>query len=187
LIGFRHQDLNRANCWAMILIALFVNLAACNHSAPEPQANNTVSEIKANPTDDVKKITFLNLTDGDIAALWMALKDNSDDSTYRPQSEEIAKYEHRIRFLADYLQEDKRMVANRTVQTRDLLAGQDIHESLLTLLDGMVEVAHAGVVGNYGAYCQWYLNQRQSKLDHSATIDNMKKLKHKQQPQALAQ
>jgi len=183
-IRFKRHNLGRANRWIMLLIALFGNLAGCDRPAPEPRTNNTVSEIKTDPVRDTKlaflnKSAFLDLADGDVAALWLALKDKSDGQADQPQSEEIAKYEHRIRFLADQLEEDRRMVANRTVQTRDLLAEQDIHESLLTLLDGMVEVARTGVVGNYGAYCQWYLNLRQSKLDHSATIANMKKLKHK--------
>lgn len=179
-IRFRRCDLDRVSCWAILLTALFANLG-CDRDrpAPKPQANNTFSETKV-PYPNVADITFLNATEGDVAALWMAIKDKNDDRTSRPQSEEIAKYEYRIRFLADQFQEDRRMVANRTVQTRDLLAEKDIHESLLTLLDGMVEVARiGGMVGNYGSYCQWYLNLRLSKLDHSATLAYMKRLKHK--------
>ena len=69
------------------------------------------------------------------------------------------------------------MVANRTVQTRNLLAERAIIESVLTLLDGPAEVASAGGVGNYGGYCQWYVNVRHGPRDHREALQQMSALK----------
>jgi hypothetical protein len=125
----------------------------------------------------LRKAKFLNLTENEVAAEWLALQEHRDDASYRPTSGDVAAYEQRIKLLAKLTQEDRRMVANRTVQTRDLLAEQNIHESLLALLDGMTDVAKASVVGNYGAYCQWYVNLRQSRLGHREALQQMTSLK----------
>lgn len=120
---------------------------------------------------------FLEIHDRAIAGKWLALKEHQSDHPSRRIDVDVKKYEELIRFLADKLREDTRMVANRTVQTRDLLEERNILESLLSLLDGMADVARTGVVGSYGSYCQWYLNLRQGQIDHTAAIAKMKSLK----------
>jgi hypothetical protein len=162
-------------------IAVAVIFGGCDGPPSSPsEAIPTMVESTANAPDRVEKLRkakFLNLTENEVAAEWLALQEHRGDNAYRPSSSDIAEYEQRIKLLAEHTQEDRRMVANRTVQTRDLLAEQDVHESLLTLLDGMADVAKANVVGNYGTYCQWYVNLRQSRLDHRQALQQMMALK----------
>lgn len=162
-------------------IALAVIAGGCDGPpSSSSETAPTMAESAANAPDRVDKLRkakFLNLTENEVAAEWLALQEHREDPSYRPSSGDIAEFEQRIKLLARYTQEDRRMVANRTVQTRDLLAEHDVHETLLTLLDGMADVAEAHVVGNYGTYCQWYVNLRQGRLDHRQALQQMMALK----------
>lgn len=159
---------------------LFIMLVGCDYSQPESNAtlvnleteNNYVSDV-----DNLRQTGFLEINQGSIAATWLALKAKPEDSTYLPEENEVAQYETHIVFLSKKLIEDRRMVANRTVQIRDKLANENIHESLLNLLEGLSDVAREGVKGTYSDYCQWYLILRQNKLSHEAAIKEMKLMK----------
>lgn len=165
----------------VIPIFMLVNLVGCdNATSPAPVIEKPALATKVahnSDLDDLASKAFLEVHDRVIAGQWLALKEQQTSHTGRPLDGEARKYEERIRFLADKLKEDPRMVANRTVQTRDLLKESKIQESLLSLLNGMTDVARTGVVGSYGSYCQWYLNLRQGQLDHATAIANMKSLK----------
>ena len=161
---------------------MLVNLVGCdNTTSPATVIEKPALAAKVahnNDLDDLASKAFLEVHDRAIAGQWLALKERQSSHTGRQLDGEAKKYEESIRFLADKLKEDPRMVANRTVQTRDLLKESKIQESLLSLLDGMADVAGVGVVGSYGSYCQWYLNLRRGQIDHSAAITKMKSLKH---------
>jgi len=152
------------------------------NSKPKSPASKRLSMLKKKTElnyelDALRLMPFLAVHDDAIAAAWLALQDNSDQTDYQPSAANIAQYEVRIQLLAKQLGEERRIIANRTVQTRDLLAQSQMHETLIHLLDGMTEVAKAGVEGDYGSYCQWYVNLRQSQLSHQDAIDKMKELK----------
>jgi hypothetical protein len=172
-----HRELSNP----VIAMGLVIVAAGCD--SPDSSSSQNIPAAVESPLTrsdrlaELRKAKFLNLAEKDVAAEWLALQEHRDDSSYRPTPGDVAAYEQRIKLLAKLTQEDRRMVANRTVQTRDLLAEQNIRESLLTLLDGMTDVAKASVVGNYGAYCQWYVNLRQSRLGHREALQQMTSLK----------
>ncbi|CAI8825320.1 hypothetical protein [Methylocaldum szegediense] len=168
----------RGPLFAMVLAIVSVGCDSQDSSSSQNILTNVESPLTTpDRLTKLRKAKFLNLTERDAAAEWLALQEHRDDVSYRPTPDDVATYERRIALLAKLTDEDRRMVANRTVQTRDLLAEQNIHESLLTLLDGMTDVAKASVVGNYSAYCQWYVNLRQSRLDHQQALQQMTSLK----------
>ncbi len=157
-------------------------LSGCN----QQQAENPNEQIVAKTEDKteldyeldaLRLMPFLAVHDDAIAAAWLTLQDNHEQADYQPTAVNIAQYETRIQLLTRQLGEDRRIIANRTVQTRDLLAQNQMQETLIHLLDGMAEVAKAGVEGDYGSYCQWYVNLRQSQHSHQDAIDKMKELK----------
>ncbi len=127
--------------------------------------------------DALRLMPFLAVHDDPIAAAWLSLQDHPEQADYQPTPANIAQYEKRLQTLAKMLKEDRRIIANRTVQTRDLLAQNQTQESVIALLDGMITVARAGVEGDYGSYCQWYVNLRQTSASHQETINKMKALK----------
>lgn len=170
----------------LVLILLITVLSACDQQQVEKldeqpgeqTTNHTEEKTELDyELDALRIMPFLAVHDDAIAAAWLTLQDKSDQADYQPSAANIAQYEMRIQMLAKQLGEDRRIIANRTVQTRDLLAQAQIQETLIHLLDGMVEVAQADVEGDYGSYCQWYVNLRQSPLSHQDAIDKMKELK----------
>jgi hypothetical protein len=160
----------------MLSLAL---LGGCDNSTPETTATTRETIDIRKPVDDdtLRAMSFLNITDGDLAARWLVLRERQDDGSRVPSSEEIGEYARRIEQLAKLLVEDRRMIANRTVQTRDLLAERNVQETLPRLLDGMERVAQLHIPGNYGAYCDWYINLRTAGLTHEQAFDRMTGLK----------
>ncbi len=156
-----------------------VLLASCDSSPPEPAATTRETIAARRPVDDdtLRAMSFLNITDGDLAARWLVLQERPGDPSRVPEAEEVGQYARRIEHLAKLLVEDRRMIANRTVQTRDLLAERNIQETLPRLLDGIERVAQLRIPGNYGAYCDWYINLRTSGLTHEQALDRMTGLK----------
>jgi len=171
----------------MLIISVFfgvllgVLLSACEqqpqalpNEGNTPQASKTELDYEL---DALRDLSFLEVHDDSIAAPWLALQDNINKPDYQPSAEQIAQYDSRLQFLTKQLKEDRRIIANRTVQIRDLLAQTVQQETVLHLLDGMAEVASAGVEGDYGSYCQWYVNLRDTKHNHQEAIAKMKQLK----------
>jgi len=154
---------------------MLVNLVGCdNTTSTAPVMEKAASANKISQKSDWESLaskTFLDIHDREIAGQWLALQEQQNEHPAQPLAGEVKKYEELIRFLADMLKEDPRMVANRTVQTRDLLVEYKLHEPLLSLLDGMADVARTGVIGSYGSYCQWYLNLRQGQRRIAAKAD----------------
>lgn len=168
----------------LMFVLLIIFLSACNEQVTEESIDQPSELINAEAEkteldyelDALRLLPFLTVHDDTIAAAWLSLQDNHQPN-FQPTTANIAQYEARLQFLAKQLKEDKRIIANRTVQTRDLLAQNQIHESLNGILDGMTAVAKAGVEGDYGSYCQWYINLRQSQFSHQESIEKMKRLK----------
>ncbi|MES2579843.1 MAG: hypothetical protein V4552_04795 [Pseudomonadota bacterium] len=166
----------------LTIILLLTVLSGCNQQQAESPNEQMIAKTEDKTEldyelDALRLMPFLAVHDDAIAATWLTLQDNHEQADYQPTAVNIAQYETRIQLLARQLGEDRRIIANRTVQTRDLLAQNQMQETLIHLLDGMAEVAKAGVEGDYGSYCQWYVNLRQSQHSHQDAIDKMKELK----------
>jgi len=159
-------------------------LIGCDQNIVDNMAENTnvnsVESINFSELNLLSQTEFLDATQGSVAATWLALKDKSSDSQYIPEVSEVAIYETQLIFIKQKLLEDRRMVANRTVQIRDILAKDNIQIPLITLLEGLSEVADQNIVGTYSDYCGWYITFRQSQLDHQTAIQKMKLLRRKQ-------
>lgn len=164
----------------MGLVSVFsVLLMGCDQSSITPEVSE---ELENNVVVDLERLRatkYLDVSQRNEAALWLAIMEKPGDKAYQPSKAEVSKYEAQVNFLTSRLLEDRRMVANRTVQVRDMLAEHKMQESLLTLLSGFGEVAKVRVAGNYSAYCQWYLILRQNKMNHLAAIAEMKLIKKK--------
>ncbi|WP_020167973.1 MULTISPECIES: hypothetical protein [Methylotenera] len=173
------------------LVLLITTLSACEQREVERSNDDAAAQIENNAEnkseldyelDALRLMPFLAVHDDPIAAAWLSLQDHRlqnsrNQANYQPTPANIAQYETRIQLLAKQLKEDRRIIANRTVQTRDLLVQNNMQGSVINLLDGMIEVARVGVEGDYGSYCQWYVNLRQSQLSHQDAINKMKELK----------
>jgi hypothetical protein len=169
---------NRLLKWVLLLIIL----SACDQQPVGKSNEQAIADIEDKTEmdyelDALRLLPFLAVHDDAIAAAWLTLQDKRDQPDYQPTAANIAQYESRIQQLAKQLKEDRRIIANRTVQTRDLLAQSQMQETLIHLLDGMTEVARAGIEGDYGSYCQWYVNLRQRQFSHQDAIDKMKELR----------
>ncbi|MGE3772711.1 MAG: hypothetical protein AB7I32_07275 [Gammaproteobacteria bacterium] len=155
-------------------------LAGCDRDAgpaDEGTLESAAVVVQDAELDSLRSTGFLQLIDGDVAALWLALQAQAPGEQTRPADAVVAQYEAMIRELATRLLEDRRMIANRTVQTRDELADHGIQVTVDELITGLLEVARAGVVGNYGSYCDYYINLRQRPLAHAAALAEMRSLR----------
>jgi len=153
-------------------------LAACERDSPVDEgALESAVVVQDSEIADLRATGFLRLIDGDVAALWLALKAQAPNEQAKPAAAVVAQYEESIRELATRLLEDRRMIANRTVQTRDELADHGVVVAIDDLVSGLLEVARAGVVGNYGSYCDYYINLRQRPLAHAAAVAEMRSLR----------
>lgn len=155
-------------------------LVGCEREAPPAEEGTLSAPAAVAPGADaaaLRETRFLQLVDGDVAALWLAMKAQASEDRSTPPPATVARYEHAIRELATRLLEDRRMIANRTVQTRDELADHGVAIAVDELIEGLLAVARVGVVGNYGNYCDYYINLRLRPLTHAAAIDEMQALR----------
>ncbi len=164
----------------MLGAACAIALVGCERAAPPAEEGTLSAPAMVAPGADaaaLRETRFLQLIDGDVAALWLALKAQAPDDRSTPPPATVERYEQAIRELATRLLEDRRMIANRTVQTRDELADHGVPVAVDELIEGLLAVARAGVVGNYGSYCDYYINLRLRPLAHAAALDEMQALR----------
>ena len=144
-------------------------------------SNSDASQIvQINPDDiDVETLystSFLSPQDNNIAAKWLSIQADKAVVYDAIPTELSEKFEQHLDYLSLQFKEEKRIIANRIVQTRDLLEKFNIQVSLLALLDGMTAVRKSQLVGNFGDYCQFYINLRQHKHTHFEAIKKMQSL-----------
>lgn len=66
--------------------------------------------------------------------------------------------------------ETPRMLANRTAQLQQMLAGIAIVEAPQEILQGFIPLGRAGGRAGYGELCQHYFNLRTAGLDRPAAL-----------------
>lgn len=136
--------------------------------------------VQLNPDDvDVETLystSFLSPQDNNIAAKWLSIQDDKAVVHEAIPAALAEQFEQHLDYLSQQFKEDKRIIANRVVQTRDLLEKFNIQVSLLALLEGMTTVRKSHLVGNFGDYCQFYINLRQHQHTHLEAINKMQSL-----------
>lgn len=154
------------------------DLDISNHMDKDNRDTSHIVQI--NPDDiDIETLystSFLSPQDNHIAAKWLSIQ---DDKTVVYEAIPVAlaeQFEQHLDYLSLQFKEEKRIIANRVVQTRDLLEKFNIQVSLLSLLEGMTTVRKSYLVGNFGDYCQFYINLRQHQHNHVQAIKKMQSL-----------
>lgn len=170
----------------LMIIVCFTLMTGCQKSDTEFTNNmnnvtsNTSHIVQINPDDiDIETLystSFLSPQDNNIASQWLSIQDDKA-VVYDAIPVALAEqFEQHLDYLSRQFKEDKRIIANRVVQTRDLLEKFNIQVTLLALLEGMTTVRKSHLVGNFGDYCQFYINLRQHQNNHAQAIKKMQSL-----------
>lgn len=157
-------------------LAVLLILSACDRgSEPSGAASNAAPDrgddgtVVASTSEDHLP-DWLSPTDGSDPARWLAGREAghplpADAAAVRDLRESLDRA--RSAFV-----EDKRMIANRTVQLGQMLSEIGKTESYRGLIDGLGAVAsvrgrHKGL---YGEMCQHYYNTRVQGTDHATAL-----------------
>ncbi|MEE7457341.1 MxaH protein [Methylorubrum populi] len=170
-------------------LAALLILSACDRggdSAGETSSGETSSaagegQVVASTAEDHLP-DWLTPTDGTDPARWLAGREAG-----RPLPAEAAE----VRGLRDSLDrarsafvEDRRMIANRTVQLGQMLAEIGKPEPYRGLIDGLGAIAslrgrHKSL---YGEMCQHYYNTRAQGADHATALARLEARERPQEP-----
>lgn len=156
-------------------LAALLLLSACDRGETSGETSSAASDrgddgaIVASTSEDHLP-DWLSPTDGTDPARWLAGREAGhplpgDAAAVRELRESLDRA--RSAFV-----EDKRMIANRTVQLGQMLSEIGKTESYRALIDGLGEVA--SVRGRhkslYGEMCQHYYNTRAQGADHATAL-----------------
>jgi len=114
------------------------------------------------------------LTPSDVIepSLWLRSKEVGHEVlTTDPEVDRLrrAMQQATVRFF-----EDQRMIANRTVQTADMLAESRQPERYVDILTGLIDVADISSGKKlYGEMCQHYLNIRKANHSRSEALEKL--------------
>ena len=147
-------------------LALLIPLAACNRGEEEAKTDDTVVAR----TSETELAPWLSHKDGTDPARWLAGREaghplGNDAPAVQAMRTSLAR-------AAEGFIEDRRMIANRTVQLGQMLAETGKSESYRDLLDGLGRIAAARGRHKslYGEMCQHYANIRNRGPGHEAAL-----------------
>lgn len=160
-------------------LAALLILSACDRGEPSGEASNAAPDrgdddgaIVASTSEDHLP-DWLSPTDGTDPARWLAGREAGhplpgDAAAVRELRESLDKA--RSAFV-----EDKRMIANRTVQLGQMLSEIGKTESYRGLIDGLGAIASARGRHKslYGEMCQHYYNTRSQGADHATALTRL--------------
>lgn len=178
----RITEMKPINLFTLIFCIILLQGCQKNEVDTDVAGNesNTGQVMQMNPDEiDIETLystTFLAPQDSKIAAKWLAIQDNKAVVYDTVPTVLAEQFEQHLDYLSSQFKEDKRIIANRVVQTRDLLEKFNIQVTLLALLEGMTTVRKSHLVGNFGDYCQFYINLRQHQHNHAQAIKKMQSL-----------
>lgn len=151
---------------ALPALALLMPLAACNRGEEDATTEDTV----VSRTSETELAAWLSPKDGTDPARWLAGREAghplaNDAPPVQAMRTSLAR-------AAESFIEDRRMIANRTVQLGEMLAEGGKAEGYRDLLDGLGRIAAARGRHKslYGEMCQHYLNIRNQGLGHEAAL-----------------
>ena len=153
-------------CLQLTALILLVPLAACNRGDDAAERDETVVAR----TSETELAAWLSHKDGTDPARWLAGREAG-----HPLANDAAPVQAIRASLARAAEgfiEDRRMIANRTVQLGEMLAETGKSESYRDLLDGLGRIAAARGRHKslYGEMCQHYVNFRNRGLGHEAAL-----------------
>ncbi|MCJ2023174.1 MxaH protein [Methylobacterium sp. J-067] len=153
-------------CLLLSALALTVSLTACNHGDEEANAEQAVVAR----TSETDLPAWLTHSDGTDPGRWLAGREAGHPLALN--APQVQAMRGSLARAAEGFVEDRRMIANRTVQLGQMLGEVGKDEAYGTLLDGFAQIAaprgrHKSL---YGEMCQHYFNIRTRGLGHEATL-----------------
>lgn len=143
-------------------------LAACDRGGEPSDRSEDQAVVASTAEDDLP--AWLSPTDGTEPARWLAGREAGHP--LRADAAEVRGMREALDRARNAFVEDKRMIANRTVQLGQMLSEIGKTESYRALIDGLGEVA--SVRGRhkslYGEMCQHYYNTRAQGADHATAL-----------------
>ena len=115
-------------------------------------------------------IDFLTESDDVKVIDWLIYKTTNEKPDAYRQRQLIKEMLHK---LAGIYAEDERMIANRTVQTAEMLREHGLDFSLPDFLRSFITIPAEGSMTVFGSYCQHYYYLRMSNLSHTQAIEYM--------------
>lgn len=150
----------------LVILSLLIAVGACNRRDEDAHADQ---EIVAR-TSETDLPAWLGHADGTDPGRWLAGREAGHPVAFdAPQAQALRASLART---AEGFVEDRRMIANRTVQLGQMLGEVGQGEEYRTLLDGLGQVAAARGRHKslYGEMCQHYFNIRNRGLGHEAAL-----------------
>ena len=144
------------------LALMGASLAGCDESNDEP-----TKVVATEKPHDLP--SWLSVKDNIEPALWLREREVGHDVL--PIDPEVDRIRHAMNQLSERFFEDRRMIANRTAQTADILAEVHQPERYVDIMTGMVDVADTSPQKKlYGEMCQHYINVRRTGKDRTSTL-----------------
>ncbi|EUJ10665.1 hypothetical protein Meth11DRAFT_1492 [Methylophilaceae bacterium 11] len=163
-----------------LIVFSLLSLPGCQKDNADTPIDSVTQVVQVNPgaidIQSLYSISFLSPQDNNIAAKWLVTQDQKDRVYSVIPNAMENQFQQRLDYLSTQFKEEKRIIANRIVQTRDLLEKFNISTNFLMLLDGMIAVKQSHLIGNFGDYCQFYINLRQHNYEHAEAVKKMKSL-----------
>ncbi|MGQ9369571.1 hypothetical protein [Azospirillum sp. ST 5-10] len=147
---------------AALALALAALAAACDgEQASDGNAGgNELAAVTADPAATIAGKAWLAVGDSTPPAQWLASRAAGADVP--PSAPAVDGFRDLLARADRDFDETPRMIANRTVQLQDMLAGRGITEGLDSLIEGLLTVGQHGAEQGFGEACQHYFNLRTS-------------------------
>lgn len=159
--------------WPFVLLAAGCDdcrgVSSCGEVVPG-RASHPARHGALSPSDGgLLAKDFLSIFDSVPPEHWLAVREAG--RALPVDAPQVIRFGAMLDGLVDKYDEDRRMLANRTVQLQQMLAEKDQHEPLSVLLAAMDKL-YDGRAGKrmYGELCQHYFNIRGPGRSHDETL-----------------
>lgn len=109
------------------------------------------------------------------AAVWLV---KHEEQIQKEEPAERLEYAHLLDSLSERFRENRRMIANRTVDMQAQLASADIHESAYKIMQGIHSIPLNVESASYGEQCMRYRQARLQGRSHDAAIAKLASYMH---------